>query len=142
MKSPGRSLYEYFGTHDPDFPPIAAHLRALRGEATTYVTSWMNRTFESHTEPLRDANNAIIGVIGIALDSTDRVFAEEALRESENSYRSIIEEAPYGICRCTVGGSFTLVNRAFVRMLAYESESALIGLNIGTDVFEEIRDHS
>jgi len=138
----GQSLYDYFGTRDPSFAPIAAHLRALRGESTTYVTSWMNRTFESHTEPLRDANNAVVGVIGIALDSTDRVLVEEALRESETSYRSIIEEAPYGICRCTVGGSFTLVNRALVRMLACESESDLLGLNIGTDVFENLRDHS
>ncbi|MGB9333777.1 MAG: CHASE4 domain-containing protein [Candidatus Acidiferrales bacterium] len=138
----GQSLYDYFGTRDPNFAPIAAHLRALRGETTTYVTSWMNRTFESHTEPLRDANNAIVGVIGIALDSTDRVLVEEALRESETSYRSIIEEAPYGICRCTVGGSFTLVNRALVRMLACESDSDLLGLNIGTDVFENLRDHS
>jgi PAS domain S-box-containing protein len=138
----GRSLYDYFGTRDPSFAPIAAHLRALRGEATTYVTTWMNRTFESHTEPLRDANNGVVGVIGIALDSTDRVLVEEALRESETSYRSIIEEAPYGICRCTVGGSFTLVNRALVRMLAFESESDVIGLNIGTDAFEDLRDHS
>src|SRR5262249_54574872 len=93
----GRSLYDYFGTRDPDFPPIAAHHRALRGEPTTYVTTWKSRTLESHTEPLRDANNFITGVIGIALDTTDRVQAQEALAESETSYRSIIEEAPYGI---------------------------------------------
>jgi PAS domain S-box-containing protein len=138
----GRSLYDYFATRDPSFPPIDAHLRALRGESTTYVVTWMDRTFESHTDPLRDANNKIVGVIGIALDSTDRVVVEEALRESETSYRSIIEEAPYGILRCTVGGSFTLVNRALVRMLAFESEHEVIGLNIGTDVFEDLHDHS
>jgi two-component system, cell cycle sensor histidine kinase and response regulator CckA len=138
----GRSLYDYFGTKDPQYPPIAAHLSALRGESTSYVTTWMSRTFESHTEPLRDANNAVVGVIGIALDSTGRVLAEEALRESESGYRSIIQEAPYGICRCTVGGSFTLVNRALVRMLAFDSASDLLGLNIGTDIFEDSRDHS
>ncbi len=138
----GRSLYDYFGTHDREYAPIAAHLRALRGESTSYVTTWMGRTFESHTEPLRDASDAIVGVIGIALDSTGRVLAEEALRESESGYRSIIQEAPYGICRCTVGGSFTLVNRALVRMLGFESEGELLGLNIGTDIFEESRDHS
>ena len=138
----GTSLYDYFGTHDREYAPIAAHLRALRGESTSYVTTWMGRTFESHTEPLRDAADAIIGVIGIALDSTGRVLAEEALRESESGYRSIIQEAPYGICRCTVGGNFTLVNRALVRMLGFESEGQLLGLNIGTDIFEESRDHS
>jgi PAS domain S-box-containing protein len=138
----GRSLYDYFGTRDPQYPPIAAHLSALRGESTSYVTTWMSRTFESHTEPLRDANNAVVGVIGIALDSTGRVLAEEALRESESGYRSIIQEAPYGICRCTVGGSFTLVNRALVRMLAFDSANDLLGLNIGTDIFEDSRDHS
>jgi len=138
----GLSLYDYFGTRDPEYAPIAAHLRALRGESTSYVTTWKSHTFESHTEPLRDANNAIVGVIGIALDSTGRVLAEEALRESESGYRSIIQEAPYGICRCTVGGSFTLVNRALVRMLGFETAADLLGLNIGTDIFEERRDHS
>ena len=32
----GMSLFEFFHTEDPDFPPIAAHLRALDGESATY----------------------------------------------------------------------------------------------------------
>ncbi len=138
----GTSLYEYMGTHDVRFPPVAAHLSALRGEPATYSNIWQNRSYECHTEPLRDTNNAIVGVIGIALDKTDRMEVEEALKKSESSYRSLIEEAPYGICRCTVGGSFTLVNRALVRMLGCENESDLLGLNLGVDIFDDLRDHA
>jgi two-component system, cell cycle sensor histidine kinase and response regulator CckA len=138
----GISLYDYMESHDPTFPPITAHLSALRGEPSTYSVLWKDRSFECHTEPLRDANKTVVGVIGIALDKTDRMEVEEALRKSESSYRSLIEEAPYGICRCTVGGSFTLVNRALARMLGCENESDLLGLNLGVDIFDDLRDHA
>jgi len=138
----GMSLYDYMESRDPAFPPIAAHLSALRGDTASYSNTWQDRSYECHTEPLRDANNTIVGVIGIALDKTDRMEVEEALKKSESSYRSLIEEAPYGICRCTVGGSFTLVNRALVRMLGCENESDLLGLNLGVDIFDDLRDHA
>lgn len=138
----GVSLFDYFGTRDPSFEPIAAHLRAINGSASSFNTVWQGRQFECHTEPLRDVNNVIVGAIGIALDNTERVQVQEALHKSETGYRSLIEEAPYGICRCTVGGSFTLVNRALVRMLGCQSGQDLLGLNLGVDVFEDLRDHA
>jgi len=56
----------------------------------------------------------------VALDFTERLVAERALRLSEHSYRSLIEEAPYAICRCTPDGQLLQVNRAMVAMLGYE----------------------
>jgi len=66
-------------------------------------------------------------VIGVALDNAERRTAERALRLSEQSYRSLIEETPYGICRSTLGGQFLQVNRAMVEMLAFDSETELNG---------------
>ncbi len=88
----GMRLEDYFATEDPDFPPIAAHRRALAGEAVTYEGHWAGRAFESHVEPLRDATGRTIGVLGLALDVTDRNRAEAAARESHESLKQAHEE--------------------------------------------------
>ena len=76
----GQTMYDHFATTDETFPPIAAHLRALRGESGTYEQSWNGRTFESHVEPLRNPEGAIIGVVGVNIDITQRKRTEEGLK--------------------------------------------------------------
>jgi PAS domain S-box-containing protein len=55
-----------------------------------------------------------------------RKWAEEALRESEEKYRSIVENAQEGIYRTTPEGRFITVNRAMADMLGYDSPEELI----------------
>ncbi len=73
----GMSLFEYFRTDDPEFPHIAQHRRALKGESLSYELAWMNRTFQAHLEPLRATDGSINGCLGVALDITERKRAEE-----------------------------------------------------------------
>ena len=79
----GQRLHDFFGTNDPELPVVAAHLRGLRGESTTYEQEWAGRVFHSHVEPLRDREGRITGCVGTALDITERKRAEQALRESQ-----------------------------------------------------------
>ncbi|MGB8673892.1 MAG: CHASE4 domain-containing protein [Candidatus Acidiferrales bacterium] len=79
----GKSLFEYFRTDDPDFPPIAAHRRALAGHSVTYEQEWQNRLFESHVQTLRGPDGELAGVIGVALDITDRKKLTDQLRQSQ-----------------------------------------------------------
>ena len=79
----GSTIYDYFRTEDPEFPVIVAHRRALAGEATSYEIEWQNRGFESHVQPLRDAEGEVVGVIGVALDITDRRHLADQLRQSQ-----------------------------------------------------------
>ncbi|HEX7124909.1 MAG TPA: ATP-binding protein [Thermodesulfobacteriota bacterium] len=76
----GRSMYEYLGTDDPDFPEIAVIRRALAGEPVAYRAQWAGRVFQSHFEPLVDDTGRIGGVIAVSLDVTERSRAEDALR--------------------------------------------------------------
>jgi PAS domain S-box-containing protein len=88
----GVSLFNYFRTRDPKFPPIATHRRALRGESGIYEREWGGRTFQTHVEPLHDANGAIIGTLGFSLDMTERREAERAIRElNEELHRRVAE---------------------------------------------------
>jgi len=58
-----------------------------------------------------------------------RKQAEEALRESEDRYRTIIETFPHGIEECDTSGIITLANAALHKMFGY-AEEELIGTAI------------
>ena len=57
--------------------------------------------------------------------------AQEGLRRSEMNFRSLVTNAPYGICRCNAAGILLNANPAFVGMLGYVSASELAGNNLG-----------
>ena len=65
-------------------------------------------------------------VRGSILDIRERKRAEAALRESEKRYRSLVENAMYGIYWTNLEGQLLFVNSALVRMLGYESASELL----------------
>jgi len=56
---------------------------------------------------------------GISLDITERIHAEEALRESEEKMRLIIESSPIGI-GIAQGGKYVYVNPKFVEIFGYD----------------------
>lgn len=85
----GMTLFEYFGTRDPEFLPIAMHRKSLRGEATTFETTWNGRVWETHTEPLRAESGEIIGCLAVGLDVTERKQAEEELEQSREELRAL-----------------------------------------------------
>jgi two-component system cell cycle sensor histidine kinase/response regulator CckA len=68
-------------------------------------------------------------------DITERKKTGEALRQSESSFRSMVDEAPYGIYRVGEDGRFVRVNPALQSMLGYETPTELLETNVGTDVF-------
>ena len=62
----------------------------------------------------------------------DRERVEEALRESEQRYRSLIERAYYGIYRSSADGRFLEVNPAMVKILGYDSAEELMRVDIAS----------
>ncbi|MGH2373977.1 MAG: ATP-binding protein, partial [bacterium] len=79
----GLSLHEYFQTDDPEFLPIAAHRKALRGEPASYRMTWNARTYEAHVEPIRGEDGSITGIVGVALDISERTAAEDSLMQNQ-----------------------------------------------------------
>jgi two-component system cell cycle sensor histidine kinase/response regulator CckA len=68
-------------------------------------------------------------------DITERKRVEEALRQSEASFRAMVE-GTYGVYRATPEGKLLMVNSALVKMLGYASSEEVLALNLATDIFE------
>ncbi len=69
-----------------------------------------------------------------------RLQMENALKESELQYRSLIERIPDGLYRSTPDGRFLLVNPALVQMLGYDSEEEVLQLDIPTELYFDPRE--
>ena len=65
-------------------------------------------------------------VLGVSTDITERKWAEKALRESEEKYRNIFENAVEGIFQTTVEGRLFNANPALARMMGFDSPEELI----------------
>lgn len=81
----GRSIDELFPGQDPS-SPATRHRLALTGQSVRFEYDWMGRWFDVRLEPLRSAQGELVGVIGTAMDLTDRRRSEEALRLSEDRF--------------------------------------------------------
>jgi len=67
-----------------------------------------------------------VRVHNLTADITQRMRAELALRQAEEKYRSIFENAVEGIFQSTPDGRFLTVNPAFARMLGYRSPEEML----------------
>src|SRR5450755_2307211 len=57
---------------------------------------------------------------------------QESLRRSESNFRSLVMNAPYGICRCDSLGMLQDANPALVAMFGYASAAELTGRHLGS----------
>src|SRR5579864_6176982 len=95
--------------------------------------SWL--VLESTSSVICGANGEPEKLVIVNRDISERKRAEEALRRSEADFRSLVEDAPYGIYRASVTGRLLQVNPALRRMLGYEQEQDLLRKDLATDVF-------
>jgi PAS domain S-box-containing protein len=106
---------------------LAALSALIAGVVATFVVRRRrDATIESLRRDLADLQRMLQDYM------LEREIAEEALRESEERYRSIFLRAAYGIFRAAPEGRFLEVNPALVAMLGYTSAEDVLAL-IGED---------
>ncbi len=120
-----------------------AHGAALAGEKP-YNTEYRiirpdgsERIISAQGEVSVDEAGQPTRMVGTVHDITEHRRAEEALRQSEAEYRSLIQGAAYGIYRSTAEGKFLDVNPALVAMLGYDSEAELLAANLATEIYRD-----
>ncbi len=77
-------------------------------------------------------------ITGVVIDITERKKADDALRESEERYRNVVETQSELICRYLPDGTLTFVNDAYCRFFG-RSREELIGRSFTELLPEEAR---
>jgi len=76
--------------------------------------------------PIRDSNGRVIGMAGVGRDIGARKRMENALREAEQKYRGIFDNAIIGIFQSTPQGLFLSVNNSMASAYGYDSPDEMI----------------
>lgn len=113
---------------DPPYR-LSIELRAMT------VDGWRWLAWDDYA--IKDEHGTTIEIQGVGRDITNRKQAEEVLRENEERYRNMVENATIGIFRTSVEGKILEANPTTVRILGYASERELITsvANLATDVY-------
>jgi len=112
--------------------------RSGMGKTLEYRLRHKNGTWlvlESTSSVIRNANGDPEKLVIVNRDITERKRAEQALQRSEAGFRSVVEDAPYGIYRASTSGRFLQVNPALQRMLGYELGEELLRKDLASEIF-------
>src|SRR5262249_47974702 len=82
------------------------------------------RWVESRSRIFYDAQGAPLRVIGTILDNTDRILAEEAMRESEASLRQLADAMPQIVYTCGPDGLIDYANQQWVEYVGVPVEQS------------------
>ena len=118
----GQSVFEVYA----DSPQVGVNIRrALKGEAFTSSVHVGELVFEVRYSPLTDERDNVLGVIGVATDITENRRAEASIKESEERYRELFENANDIIYTHDLLGNFTSLNRTGERITGYSRDEAM-----------------
>ncbi|MBS1238372.1 MAG: hypothetical protein H6R39_32 [Deltaproteobacteria bacterium] len=115
------------------FPPEIANIREEKmkeafetGRLVHFTDSRDGIIFDNYNYPVFDEKGNVEMVAIFAMDITDRVKAENALRESEERYRTAIEYSNDGVA-IVKDGIHIYVNQKLAEMFGYADPREIIG---------------
>jgi PAS domain S-box-containing protein len=137
-RAKGKSAFELFPEEAEaywrDDKEVMASGRAKKGIIEQIQTPKGKIWIQADKVPFRDENGNIIGVIGLALDITERKAAQDALHAEKEKYRLLVEESPLAISIVDRDGNYKYVNPKFVEVFGYTLED----ISTGRERFEKV----
>ena len=105
---------------DGSLPHIVGKNRNYTKDGSVIYCQWYNSA-------LWDSSGELVSILSLALDVTERTRAEQALKESEARYRTLVETSPDAISVCELNGKLLFCNRQVALLHGYESETEILG---------------
>ncbi len=128
----GKTAYDFFPKHIADKyrndDILIMESEATWGFDEAYIQNGQERVIHTVKAPIRDDNGAIIGVIGVFWDVTDRKNAEDALRMEKETARRYLDMAGVIIAVLNPDQTVELINKKGCDILGYH-ESEILGKN-------------
>jgi len=121
----GKDVAAINGITDPNDPRAQFMRSALAGQSLTSEVAFGRHQLQVYLEPLTGDSGAIEGVLGIALDVTDRVRAEEARTKSEAVLEKAEEMAHFGTWRHDFTSHEVWWSKELYRILGLEPGSVV-----------------
>jgi diguanylate cyclase (GGDEF)-like protein/PAS domain S-box-containing protein len=135
--SVGRSIFDHYR----NVPKLLDDLRrAMAGEAFSAINLVSGRVFETQFLPIRDEGGDIQGVACTSIDITEREQAVESLRESEQRFRALTEQASDLVLIINANGIYSYASPSHRRITGYEPET-LLDINIFSLIHPEDKTH-
>ena len=107
----------------------------------TLAADGVSRVYHATKAPYRDARGALIGLVGISRDITDRKREETVLRQSEERFRQLVDAVPQIVCTAGLDGHVTSMNAEGVSYLGLAAGS-LTGWSWESVIHPDDLDHA
>jgi PAS domain S-box-containing protein len=96
--------------------------QAMEGEARVRRADGEYCWWFIRNVPLRDETGKLVRWYGTAIDIEDRKQAEQALRKSEERWRSVFENSAIGVALTDLNGLFLATNHVYQTIVGYTAE--------------------
>ena len=124
---PLREVYEYRWLRPEDEAAAAealARTGTWRGENIHVRRDGVALHVESAVSALKNEAGEVTGLLAVIRDVTERRKTEESLRESEERFRAMFEQASVGIVQVTLDGRMHMPNPGFCKLIGYTEDEA------------------
>ena len=140
----GRSIAEIVNLLD--YPDLQRDAKTVLRKLSTFERQVTLKdaamSFVLRIRPYRTIDNVIDGVVLTFVDITAREAGDAALRDSQDDLRRLIDSVADGIYCIDRECKTTLCNAAFVRMLGFDNEADVIGVNLHDRIHHSYPDGS